>query len=595
MGKVFQFLKSKQAFTLIDVLVSVGILVVLFGGIYLIYFSVLDVISNLELRTAATSILNQEVEVMRNMRYEDVGTVGGVPSGLIAQNKIRTFGDLQFSVGTTIRNIDDPFDGTVGGNPNDTAPADYKLVEMEIDCVSCKKFVPLIFTTTVAPKSLESASNNGSLFINVFDAGGVGVNEATVRVVNNSVAPTIDLVDATNVDGVLQLVGVPTSTQGYQIEVSKTGYSSERTYSIGGVGNPNPSKPHATVAAQTVTSISFAIDRLSAINLVSLGFRCEAVPNIPFSIAGNKIIGTSPDVYKFSTTTATNSQGVRTLSSVEWDTYAVSMTSASWDVAGTSAFLPLTLNPDTTADLRFTLLPADPNSLLVNLRNASTGEGISGATVNISRSGFNASSTTGRAKYRDSDWSGAGYSAISGAIDSESLPGSVRLSVNASGTYDTSETSWLESETIDFGSTSTVFYGLDFSPTSQPVSTGAESLKFQIATNNDNATWNFTGPDGSAGSYYTSSGIDVLSGNDGARYLRYRVYLSTEDENETPRLDEVTLNFSGMCVPEGGVIFQNLSSGTYDITATATGFTPGTTTVSVSDDWQQEEILLQPN
>ena len=61
-------------------------------------------------------------------------------------------------------------------------------------------------------------------------APAIGVGTATVRVINASVTPAIDITDTTNVSGSLQLVGIPTSTQGYRITVTKSGYSSERTY-----------------------------------------------------------------------------------------------------------------------------------------------------------------------------------------------------------------------------------------------------------------------------------------------------------------------------------------------------------------------------
>jgi len=40
--------------------------------------------------------------------------------------------NTSFNVETIIRNIDDPFDGTIGGDPNDTSPSDYKLAEIEM-------------------------------------------------------------------------------------------------------------------------------------------------------------------------------------------------------------------------------------------------------------------------------------------------------------------------------------------------------------------------------------------------------------------------------------------------------------------------------
>ncbi|MEK7110930.1 MAG: hypothetical protein AAB867_03685, partial [Patescibacteria group bacterium] len=184
-------------------------------------FSVLDAIVNVELRASASSVLNQEIETIRNLPYGSVGTVGGIPAGLIPPQRSATYGARTFFLTTTVRNIDDPFDGTLGGSPNDTAPADYKLVSLEISCPTCHRFVPLFFTTTVSPKNLESASSDGSLFINVFNADGVGVSGASVRIVNASVTPSIDLTDVTNASGVLQLVGVPTSTQSYSIDISK--------------------------------------------------------------------------------------------------------------------------------------------------------------------------------------------------------------------------------------------------------------------------------------------------------------------------------------------------------------------------------------
>jgi hypothetical protein len=75
---------------------------------------------------------------------------------------------------------------------------------------------------------------------------------------------------------------------------------------------------------------------------------------------------------------------------------------------------------------------------------------------------------------------------------------------------------------------------------STPDSTG---LKFQIATNNDNSTWNFVGPDGSPATYYQISGTSIWSGHDGDRYIKYKAYLSTPDVHQTPQLDEVRITF----------------------------------------------------
>jgi hypothetical protein len=72
---------------------------------------------------------------------------------------------------------------------------------------------------------------------------------------------------------------------------------------------------------------------------------------------------------------------------------------------------------------------------------------------------------------------------------------------------------------------------------------GATELKFQIATNNDNSTWNFVGPDGSPATYYVTSGSAIWSGHDGNRYIKYKAFLSTAILCETPELEEVRITF----------------------------------------------------
>jgi len=68
-------------------------------------------------------------------------------------------------------------------------------------------------------------------------------------------------------------------------------------------------------------------------------------------------------------------------------------------------------------------------------------------------------------------------------------------------------------------------------------------IRFQVATNSDNATWDFTGPDGTAGSYYTASGTDIRAGHDGDRFIRYKVFLGTADMAVTPVLHDITIDY----------------------------------------------------
>ncbi len=580
---------SRRGTSFIDLIVAMGIIAVLFGAIISVYFAILSSVNNIEVRSAAAALLNQQIETIRNLPYNSVGTVGGVPVGIIPQQQTLALGNFSFVIQADVRNIDDPFDGTLtggGGVATDTAPNDYKLLTLTVSCPWCVNFVPLSVAANVAPKNLESAGQNGSLFVGVLDASGHGVPLASVQVTNTSVTPSINLADTTNGSGTLQLIGVPTSTQSYHIVVTKGEYSSDQTYKPGDSLNPNPSKPDATVALQEVTSVTFLIDKTSHLNISSQNNFCVSVPNAHFAAQGLKTIGSNPTVYKFSTSSVTDASGVFSYTNLEWDTYALSLNDSSYDLAGTIPLSPLIVNPSSTVGFKFVVQPAAHPALLVTVTDAATGAGILGASVNISKDGFSRTQKAGYIVTTQSDWSGGGYSSQDGGIDTYSSPGSLELAKNASGTYDTGITHWLISTTIDLGSSSSVVYSLSWNPVSQLPETGPQSVKFQIAANNDGATWNFIGPNGTGGSYYTST--STLGGFfDGYRYLRYRVFMSTESETASPSVQDVSLEFHTSCVPSAQTLFTSLPQGTYSVVVNASGYVEATSSVSVGSGFGQ--------
>lgn len=95
----------------------------------------------------------------------------------------------------------------------------------------------------------------------------------------------------------------------------------------------------------------------------------------------------------------------------------------------------------------------------------------------------------------------------------------------------------VESSTFD----ATKAVGFNFLSFTDNVPAGT-NVQFQIATNNDNATWNFVGPDGTGSSFYTAPGAISLSAVSG-RYIRYLASFSTTNAS-TPVLDDITLTYS---------------------------------------------------
>jgi hypothetical protein len=69
------------------------------------------------------------------------------------------------------------------------------------------------------------------------------------------------------------------------------------------------------------------------------------------------------------------------------------------------------------------------------------------------------------------------------------------------------------------------------------------TVQFQVAaSNNVNGPFNFVGPDGTAATFFTTSGASLAQFND-FRYLKYQAFLSTTDNVITPTLTDVTVCF----------------------------------------------------
>jgi hypothetical protein len=150
----------------------------------------------------------------------------------------------------------------------------------------------------------------------------------------------------------------------------------------------------------------------------------------------------------------------------------------------------------------------------------------------------------------------------------------------------------LISSTFNLGADPT-FTTLAWQPSSQPAEAGNESLKFQIASNSDNATWNFIGPDGTAATYYLISNAALHSSHNGHQYLRYKIFLNTSDVAYTPKLNSVLLGYTLSCLAPGQAFFNNLDNDTYTLDVGLTGYQSVNQSIDVNG-YTKEEIVLTP-
>lgn len=248
--------------SLVSVLVGVAILLLVFVTLFASFQAMLTFAERNKLRANALTLANEHIEIIRALPYDSVGTIAGLPSGSIPQNETITFDGRQYHKRTFIKYIDDDADGTGAA---DTLTADYKQVKVELSYVYKGATSSFSMVTSVAPKSQESLVGAGVLRINVTDAVNDPLGLVEVHVVNNTIATSVDITTFTNASGTVSFPGAWTGN-GYEVYVSKPGYSSTQTYTAT-TSNPNPSPSPYNVAENATTEVFFKIGLLSTINV----------------------------------------------------------------------------------------------------------------------------------------------------------------------------------------------------------------------------------------------------------------------------------------------------------------------------------------
>ncbi|MBU2220552.1 carboxypeptidase-like regulatory domain-containing protein [Patescibacteria group bacterium] len=252
-------MKVQRGMTLIDVLVGSALVLIVFLTLLGLLRASLLISSSAKAKAGATAVATTQMEYLRSLSYASVGTVGGIPAGLIPQSATTTMNGIPYTIRTFVSYVDDAKDGTGAGDSNGI-PADYKQAKVAVTYTFRETIREVALISNIAPPSLETTAGGGTLRVSVVNASGIAVSGASVRIQNTSLIPTVDITTFSDASGATAFPGAPTSTE-YQISVTKSGYSSAQTYTRDGT-NQNPTPGYLTVVANQTTSSTFAIDSL---------------------------------------------------------------------------------------------------------------------------------------------------------------------------------------------------------------------------------------------------------------------------------------------------------------------------------------------
>ena len=134
------------------------------------------------------------------------------------------------------------------------------------------------------------------------------------------------------------------------------------------------------------------------------------------------------------------------------------------------------------------------------------------------------------------------------------------------------------------------------------VSDDVSSIKFQARSDDDNASWGaFTGSDGTTATCYINSTLENLNVSD-HRYFQYIAYFTTNDTDYTPKLYNVTIDYTPDYLPDITALNypENNSWATVSIDFNFTveddfGFTNCTLYGNFSGNWAANETITTVN
>lgn len=241
-----------------------GIVAVFFTGLLASFYYTVTLLHDSRARQSALSVANNQIEFIRSLSYDAVGTMAGIPAGAIPQVATITLNDIPFTMTTLIEYTDDPADGEGASDANGIT-TDYKTAKVTVSWISRGVEREVFLLSRVIPRSIETDVGGGTIRVNVFDANVQPLADASVRLVNSSMSPAIDVTRETNALGVALFGGAPAGA-GYEVSVTKTNYSTDSTYPIT-AELVNPATPPATVAEADITTLNFFVDEVSTVTI----------------------------------------------------------------------------------------------------------------------------------------------------------------------------------------------------------------------------------------------------------------------------------------------------------------------------------------
>lgn len=314
--------QQQGGFSFVEILIVSAVMLIVFGGLLISFRYSLELISHSRAKLTALTLANDSMEYIRSLSYNAVGTVSGIPSGLIPQVSTTSLNGITFTKRVLIEYIDDDGDGLAGADSNGIT-TDYKQAKVTLEWTLRGVTKEVFLVTNIIPRSIETDVGGGTVRVNVFDDSTVPLPGADVRLINTTLIPNIDITRSSDSSGVALFGGAPAGAD-YEVIVTAPGYSTDQTYKAT-TTIPNPTRLPIAVVEASISTLNMFIDILSNVAVTAFGSKVPNTFTEPFS-----------DSSGIATSTTVNITGGR---------LQLSGVAGSYSLSGVAYLAPLTPSP----------------------------------------------------------------------------------------------------------------------------------------------------------------------------------------------------------------------------------------------------------
>jgi hypothetical protein len=192
------------------------------------------------------------------------------------QNSVIALNDIDFNERVLVDYVDDPADGE-GGLDSNAIVSDYKRIKVEYTWTLYGVTKSISLISNIVPPSVETTVGGGTIRVNVIGPDSLLLPGASVRLVNNTIIPNIDVTRTTDASGAALFSGAPAGSD-YEVTVTANiggnQYSTDQTYWAGPtIANPLVA-PFAVLEAD-VSTLTFQIGDLSDLSIKVLSAFAE--------------------------------------------------------------------------------------------------------------------------------------------------------------------------------------------------------------------------------------------------------------------------------------------------------------------------------